>query len=178
MTVTVSTDAGEIRLTGLAGQVTAHTNAGDINLSALSGPIEVTDHAGSIRGQQLSSPRATLSTSVGAIDASFSAAPAALTADATVGSVTLHVPGGISYAVDAHSSVGSTHDQRAAGAHLAAFHHGPHQDGLRHRRARLTRPAATVAAAPSGRGSRTAGNHWTRSMDTGTGRGQRPPGRG
>ncbi len=109
MTVTVSTGAGEIRLTGLAGQVTAHTNAGDINLSALSGPIEVTDHAGSIHGQRLSSPRATLSTSAGAVDASFSAAPAALTATVTVGSVTLHVPGGISYAVEAHSSVGSTH---------------------------------------------------------------------
>jgi hypothetical protein len=114
--VKISADAGAIQLNGLAGQVTAHTNAGDISLSALSGAIEVTDHAGSIRGQ-VSSAHAALSSTVGGIDVSFFTAPAALTARTTVGSVTLHVPGDVSYAIDAHSSVGSTRiSVRAASA--------------------------------------------------------------
>jgi hypothetical protein len=108
MTVSVTVNAGGIRLTGLAGQVTAHTDAGTITLSSLSGPIGISDHAGTINGTRLSSPRATLSSNVGTIDVTFSAAPSALAASTTVGSVTLRVPGGLPYAVDAHTSVGST----------------------------------------------------------------------
>jgi DUF4097 and DUF4098 domain-containing protein YvlB len=107
MTVNVSANAGAIHLTGLAGQVTARTDAGTISLAALSGPIGVSDHAGTISGTRLSSPRATLSSDVGAIDVSFSAAAATLAAATTVGSITLRVPGGLPYAVDAHTSVGS-----------------------------------------------------------------------
>jgi DUF4097 and DUF4098 domain-containing protein YvlB len=108
MAVNVTVNAGGIHLAGLAGQVTAHTDAGTISLSSLSGPIDVSDHAGTINGARLSSPRATLSSNVGTIDVTFSAAPAALAASTTVGSITLRVPGGLAYAVDAHTSVGTT----------------------------------------------------------------------
>jgi len=124
MTVKVSTDAGEIRLSGLAGQVTAHTNAGDIDLNTLSGPIEITDHAGSILGKHMSSPRATLSSSVGSIDVTFSAAPESISAVTAVGSVVLRVPGDVSYAVKAHTMVGSTKitvpEDQASGRGIAA----------------------------------------------------------
>ncbi len=107
MTVRVHDDAGTIRLDSLSGQITAHTDAGDIDLSSVSGAIEVSGNAGSILGQDLSSARATLRMSAGDIDVTFSAAPATITATATAGSVTLQVPGNVSYAVNATALVGS-----------------------------------------------------------------------
>lgn len=106
-TVRVTDGVGVLQLTSLTGQVTAHTNAGDIEISHLSGPIELTDHAGSVLGN-VSSARATLRSSVGSIGVTFTDAPATVTATTAVGSVVLNVPGGVSYAVDAHASVGAT----------------------------------------------------------------------
>ena len=103
MTVRVSDNAGVIGFQSLAGPVTAHTNAGNINLGSLSGPIEITGHAGSILGRDVSSARATLRSSAGGIDVTFSAAPAAISATTDVGTVRLRVPGSVSY--DVHTSV-------------------------------------------------------------------------
>ena len=108
MTIRVDGNVGTIRLESLSGQVTAHTNAGDIDLGHVSGPVEVTSHAGSILGQDVSSGHVTLSLSAGTIEVTFSAPPATATATATVGSVSLRLPGNVAYAVDARSTVGST----------------------------------------------------------------------
>lgn len=85
----------------------AHTNPSDIDLTALAGPVEITDHAGSTLGEDMSASRATLSSSVGSIDVTFSAAPDLISAVTTVGSVSLHVPGDVRYAVNAHTTIGS-----------------------------------------------------------------------
>jgi putative adhesin len=106
--VSVSDNVGTITLRSLSGRVTAHTDVGDIDLASVSGPIGVTGHAGQIRGQDVSSPRAVVHMSAGRIDMTFSAAPATLTAASTAGSVTLRVPGGVSYRVHASSKIGST----------------------------------------------------------------------
>ena len=106
--VRIHDGAGTIRLDGLSGPITASTNAGDIELGSVSGPIEATDHAGSVLGRDLSSAHATLRVSVGKIDATFSAEPAAITAATAVGSIVLRVPGKLSYDVAASVSVGST----------------------------------------------------------------------
>jgi hypothetical protein len=108
MTVQVNDNVGTIRLETLSGDVTAHTNVGTVNLSSVSGPVEVTSHTGTIAGQDVSSAHATLSVSVGKIEVTFSAAPASVTATNSVGSVTLRVPGKVPYAVNAHTSAGST----------------------------------------------------------------------
>lgn len=109
MTVRVISNVGEIQLRSLSGQVIAHTNAGDIHLASVSGPVEATVHAGSILGKEVSSPRATLHSSAGTIDVTFSAAPATVTATSDIGSITLHVPGNVPYNVDTNVGVGSTH---------------------------------------------------------------------
>lgn len=109
MTVRVTSDAGEIRLQSLSGPVTAHANAGTIDLGSVSGPVEATGHAGLIRGQDVSSPRATLHATTGTIDVAFSAAPLTVTATSVVGSVTLRVPGSVSYNVTTNVNVGATH---------------------------------------------------------------------
>jgi hypothetical protein len=108
-TVRISDSVGKISLAGLTGRVTAHTNAGGIDLKSLSGTIQATEHAGSISGTGVSSAHAALSTNVGSIDVTFSAAPASVTATANVGSISLRLPGGVPYAVDANTRVGGTH---------------------------------------------------------------------
>jgi Putative adhesin len=108
VTVQVSDRVGTIRLSSLSGQVTAQTDAGDVDLASVSGPVNITGMAASILGQNVSSARASLRVTAGTIEVTFSAAPASLTAAATAGSVTLRVPGGVPYAVDASASVGST----------------------------------------------------------------------
>jgi hypothetical protein len=106
--VSISGNAGTIALRSLSGRITAHADAGNVSLASVSGPVEITGHAGQILGQDVSSPRAVVRLSAGRIDITFSAAPASLTAASTTGSVTLRVPGGISYAVHASTRVGST----------------------------------------------------------------------
>ncbi|MGE5134373.1 MAG: DUF4097 family beta strand repeat-containing protein [Gemmatimonadota bacterium] len=108
LTVRISAAAGTIRLDALAGRVTAHTNAGGVDLREVSGPVAVSSHAGSVTARGLASATATLRSSAGSIDATFTAVPAAVTATTAVGSVTVRVPGSASYAVHASTSVGST----------------------------------------------------------------------
>ena len=88
VTVQVSTGTGAIRLAGLAGTVTAQADVGLISATGLTGAA------------------ASLTTSVGAISASFAAAPVTLQASARVGAITLRVPGTASYRVSANAHVG------------------------------------------------------------------------
>ncbi|HEY7432225.1 MAG TPA: hypothetical protein VH641_15990 [Streptosporangiaceae bacterium] len=108
LTVRVTDNVGSIRLRSLSGPVTAHTNAGSINLESLSGPVTATGHVGSVNGQQLSCRQATLRSSVGAVQATFTSAPASVTAATGVGTVTLRLPAAAHYAVTAHANIGKT----------------------------------------------------------------------
>ena len=86
--VRVTTAAGGIRLSGLAGNVTAQADVGIITADGLT------------------SPSASLTTSVGAITAAFTAPPATVRATANVGAVTVRVPVGMSYQVSADARIG------------------------------------------------------------------------
>ena len=107
MTIRVDDNVGTIRLTSLSGLVTAHTNVGNTDLGTMSGPLEVTTHAGSIVGQNVSSPHVLLRLSAGRILVTFSAPPVTVTATATAGSVSLRLPGNVTYAVNARATVGT-----------------------------------------------------------------------
>jgi hypothetical protein len=87
--VRVTTDTGTISLTSLAGQVHAYADVGSIHGSGLAGTL------------------AALRTGVGSIEASFTSAPAQLSANADTGSVQLLVPPGPGYRVAASAGVGS-----------------------------------------------------------------------
>jgi hypothetical protein len=108
LAVQVADNVGTVRLRSLTGQVTVRAGTGIIELASVSGPVQVSIHAGEILGQDVSSARATLRLSTGRIEMNFSAPPAALSAMAGVGSVTLRVPGGVTYAVHTGVRVGST----------------------------------------------------------------------
>src|SRR5689334_22710910 len=88
--VRVTAGAGSVRLTGLAGSVTAKADVGLINATGLTGAS------------------VSLATRVGAISATFTAAPTAVRASANVGAITVHVPGTTSYKVTADARVGKT----------------------------------------------------------------------
>jgi hypothetical protein len=90
VTVRVTAGAGAVRLTGLAGSVTAKANAGLIDATGLT------------------SASVSLTTRVGGISASFTAAPATVQASANVGAIIVHVPGTASYKVAANARVGKT----------------------------------------------------------------------
>jgi Toastrack DUF4097 len=107
LAVQVVGNAGTIRLNGLTGRVAVQTGAGIVELDSVSGPVQVSTHTGEILGRDISSAQATLRLSAGRIDLTFAAAPAALSATATVGSVMLRVPGGVAYSVHASVTVGS-----------------------------------------------------------------------
>ena len=88
--VRVTAGAGSVRLTGLAGSVIAKADAGLINATGLT------------------SASVSLTTRVGGISASFTAAPTAVQASANVGAITVRVPGSTSYKVAVDARVGKT----------------------------------------------------------------------
>ena len=88
--VRVTAGAGSVRLTGLAGSVTAKADVGLINATGLT------------------SASVSLTTRVGGISATFTAAPTAVRASANVGAITVHVPGTTSYKIAADARVGKT----------------------------------------------------------------------
>lgn len=88
--VTVSTNAGAVTLTSLAGTVSAHADAGLIT------------------GVDLRSPVATFTSDAGGIIAGFSVAPRSLTATTNVGAITLTVPGSVAYRLNARTFVGAS----------------------------------------------------------------------
>jgi len=82
--------AGAVRLTGLAGSVTAKTDAGNLTATGLA------------------SASVSMTTRIGGISASFTAAPTTVQATANVGAITVRVPGSVSYKVTADAHVGKT----------------------------------------------------------------------
>lgn len=88
--VSVSTGAGAVTLTSLAGTLSAHASAGLIT------------------ADDLRSPAATFKTNAGGVIATFSAAPRSLTATTNVGPITLTVPGSVAYRLNTHTFVGTS----------------------------------------------------------------------
>lgn len=91
---------------GVAVQVTSA--AGAITLTSLAGPVSAQTSAGLITATGLASPTADLKSDAGGIDADFSAAPGSVHATTHVGPITLTVPGSAAYKIDTHTYVGSS----------------------------------------------------------------------
>jgi hypothetical protein len=89
-----------------AAAVQVRADAGKIVLSALAGPVTAKADAGLITATGLTGASVSLTTDVGAITADFAAAPASISAVTRVGAITLTVPPGATYTVNANASVG------------------------------------------------------------------------
>jgi DUF4097 and DUF4098 domain-containing protein YvlB len=88
--------------------VRAVTREGSITLTAVTGPVAAQTLAGFISATGLKSPSATLKSSAGGINASFTAAPSSVRASTTAGPISLAVPDTVSYKVSGHTYVGKT----------------------------------------------------------------------
>jgi hypothetical protein len=103
LATTVRLEVGQIRLSGLSGTITASTGVGPIQASGMSGP------------------RVRLTTGPGMISAGFTAPPQQIVANSGVGSVTIRVPSGTAYRVNASTQVGSVRvsvPRAAASSHV------------------------------------------------------------
>jgi hypothetical protein len=80
---------------------------GTTTLAGLAGQMTLTSSTGSIDATGLTSGAVTASASAGAITLGFTAPPTTVDAQARVGSITVQLPAGTAYAVDAGSQVGS-----------------------------------------------------------------------
>lgn len=88
----VSSDGGSVHLIGVSGTVVAHSTAG------------------SVTGESLRSVSVTASSSAGGVHLDFAVPPNTVDATSSAASVSVSVPDdGTTYAVDAHTSAGSTH---------------------------------------------------------------------
>lgn len=82
---------------------------GRVRLTGLTGAVTVSDETGDVTASGLGSSEAVLTTETGNVSAGFETAPETLRAGTATGDVRLTVPGGSTYAVDAHSDTGSVH---------------------------------------------------------------------
>jgi hypothetical protein len=88
--------------------VRAATREGSITLTSVTGPVTAQTVAGFISATSLASPSATLKSSAGGINASFTAAPGSVQASTTAGPISLAVPNTVPYRVNGHTYVGKT----------------------------------------------------------------------
>jgi hypothetical protein len=86
--------------------VTVSTGAGAVTLTSLAGAVSARADAGIITAVDLGSSTASFTSNAGGVIASFTAAPRSLTANTNVGPITLTVPGSVAYRVNTHTFVG------------------------------------------------------------------------
>lgn len=97
--------------------------AGVVTLTGLAGQLAVTSSTGSIDASELTSATVTARATAGAITLDFTGPPDNVDAQAQVGAVTVLLPAGTAYAVDAGSQVGNvevTVQRDAASTHRVA----------------------------------------------------------
>jgi hypothetical protein len=88
--------------------VTVSTGAGAVTLTSLAGTVSARADAGLVTAVDLRSPVASFKSDAGGVIATFSVAPRSLTAATNVGPITLTVPGTAGYRISTHTFVGTS----------------------------------------------------------------------
>jgi hypothetical protein len=88
--------------------VSVSTGAGAVTLTSLAGTVSARANAGLITAVDLRSAVASFNANAGGVTATFSAVPRSLTAATNVGPITLTVPGSVAYRVTTHTVVGTS----------------------------------------------------------------------
>jgi len=105
--VTIHVQTGHVSVASLAGDVSVGDDTGKVTLIGLTGNVSVRDGTGSVSGTGLSAKRASFQDGTGSIDVAFTAAPRQLSAVTGTGEVSVRVPSGTAYQVNASSKAGS-----------------------------------------------------------------------
>ncbi|HEX5997680.1 MAG TPA: DUF4097 family beta strand repeat-containing protein [Jiangellales bacterium] len=106
--VVANSGAGTVTTVGLTGSADLSSSAGAVRVDGHSGPLRAHSSAGGVTVTGLSSDDAEITSSAGAVDVTAIDPPASLRASSSAGRVTVALPDGQSYNVDADSSAGST----------------------------------------------------------------------
>ena len=88
--------------------VSVSTSAGAVTLTSLAGTVSARAAAGLITAVDLRSAVASFKSDAGGVVATFSTAPRSVTAVTNVGPITLTVPGSVAYQVGTHTVVGTS----------------------------------------------------------------------
>ena len=99
--VTVHMQTGHVTIASVAGDVAVGDDTGAVTVTGLTGDVSVQDGTGSISGTGLSATQASFEDHTGGIDVAFAAAPRRLTAATGTGQVSVRVPSGTTYQVNA-----------------------------------------------------------------------------
>ena len=94
ITLEVRTDAGDVRVKDLTGEVRITVAAGDVTAEHLSGPLQVHSDSGEISGIGLRTATTDVEASAGDIDLSFAQKPATVSVVADAGDVVIDLPSG------------------------------------------------------------------------------------
>ena len=105
--VSASTDGGNVTASRLSADVTLSSGGGDVTVSQLSGTVGLHTDGGNINGTGISSTDVTAATGGGDITLTLTRAPRDLAVSTDGGNVTIVVPAGVSYDVQARSAGGS-----------------------------------------------------------------------
>jgi hypothetical protein len=94
-------------ITAPAGTVLdMQTNAGGIEVDGMSGQVTASSDSGGVEGHDLTSRKVNAKADSGGVELDFTQAPDDVTASTDAGGVTITVPGGTAYAVQAGSDAG------------------------------------------------------------------------
>ena len=104
----VRTDAGDVRLSELTGDVQITVAAGDVEAEHLTGPLRVHSGSGDVSGMELRTVATDIEASAGDIDLSFARVPVTVTVVTDAGDVVIALPGG-GYRVSTDADAGEEH---------------------------------------------------------------------
>jgi DUF4097 and DUF4098 domain-containing protein YvlB len=88
--------------------VSVTTRAGAVDLTDLEGDVTINSDAGAIEGTGLGGEKVSVTTEAGATSLEFSEPPATVTASTELGAISVKVPGGTAYAVEASTGAGKS----------------------------------------------------------------------
>lgn len=104
--VRARTSTGDIVISDIHGGLHLTTTTGDIRVTGVDGPLQLHTSTGDITAMDITSPNVEASTDTGDIDLRLAAAPYDISAHTTLGDVSIVVPEGEAYRVDADTGIG------------------------------------------------------------------------
>lgn len=106
--VVAHSSAGRVTASGLTGAADLRSSAGRVEVADHTGPLRARSSAGRVEVTGLTSDDAEVSSQAGSVDVQTLEPPRRLDVSSSAGSVTVTLPDGVAYAVDAETSAGST----------------------------------------------------------------------
>ncbi len=108
VTVIARSAAGGVTISGLTGAADLTSSAGSVRVDGHTGALRAHSSAGGVTVTGLSTDDAEITSSAGSVEVTAIEPPSSLRASSSAGTVTITLPAGESYNVDADTSAGTT----------------------------------------------------------------------